>query len=834
MLHATLRSLLSRKLRLLLSGTAVVLAVTFMAGALVLDATLQRSFDNLFTGAYSGIDIQVSKRDGTIRQSTVDQLRAMNPTATGVVSVDGARLIGADGKVPANGRAPRLGVNWTGPSDQGGARAAGAGSGGRQDLLQLRAGRGPQTAGEVAVNLLTAKKAGVHVGDRVDVLTKAPRQTFTLVGIFGYSDNRDSLAGEQAVAFTEPVAQQLMLGQTGVYSAVDVDGGPVEALKQALGPDYQVQTAKELSEQAAADQNDFFATMTDILLGFAAVAVFVGAFLILNTFSIIVAQRTRELALMRALGGTRRQLVTSVLVEATLVGFVAAAAGVGIGIVAGDLAARLLIGAGDGPVPVAPLQIPVAGLLACLAIGTVATVLAAVVPALRAARVPPIVAMQESAAAGRPMTRMGIAGGVLSVAGAVLLLRGSGSAELLAGVLCAFVGVALLAPLFAGPVVSLLGRTMSRSIPGELGRRNSARNPRRTAITAAALMIGVALVTAGSTVASSIKASVAGAIVNHVAADLVVFGNTDGELTLGAESMAQVRGVQSVDLVAGSASDRAVVDGQEATVESWDDNGAANLLMSRRAVQGTTDIVSGQVMLSAGVAEQRKVGVGDHLTIQPTRGDRRDYEIAGVYADTHIDDGIIMAWSDAQKTFKSVRVSAAFIKLQAGTPVAVAQQNVNAAIDDPELSAQTVKQAIDQVNGLFELILNVVQGLLAVAMVIAVLGIVNTLVLSVLERTRELGLLRAIGLRRAQLLRMIIVESVLISLFGAVLGVVVGALLGAAVTRGLRNEVFDQLAMPWTQMAVYLLAAGLVGVLAAIAPAIRGARLNVLAAIAYE
>jgi putative ABC transport system permease protein len=809
MLRATLKSLFSRKLRLLLSGTAVILAVTFMAGALVLNATLQRSFDNAFAGAYSGVDIQVSKPNDVITQSIVDKL----PGATGLVRVNGARLIGQNGKVAPNGRAPRLGVDWR---DQG----------------ELREGRGPLRDDEIAINAFTAKKTGVHVGDRVDVLTKE-RQTFTVVGVYGYSDGRDSLTGEQEVAFTEPVAQRLMLGQTGVFSAVNVTGTTVDAVKRTLGPDYQVQTAKELSEKAAADQNGFFDVMTDILLGFAAVAVFVGAFLILNTFSIIVAQRTRELALMRALGGTRRQLVSSVLAEAGVVGLVAALAGIALGIGVGYLAARLLIGATDGTVLVAPLQVPVAGLVGCLVVGTAATVLAAVGPALRAARVAPVAAMRETADGPKPMVKLGIAGGVLTAIGAGLLLAIGNPTQLLIGVLCAFVGVALLTLLVAGPVVSGLGRLVNGSVPGDLGRRNAARNPRRTAITAAALMIGVALVTAGSTVTSSLKASVAAAIGGSLTADLAVFGNREDALTIDPQRMAQIRGIQTVDLVAGRVNEQATVNGQPTSVEAWDDNGAANLLMSRRATHGTVDIVSGQVMLSASAAKHRHLALGDRLTIGLPRGSA-DYTVAGIYADTRIDDGIIMAWSDAQKTFSSVLVSAAFIKVHSRASVPDTQQQVNQALDDPELAAQTVQQTIDQFDGVFDPILNVAQGLLAVAMIIAVLGIVNTLVLSVLERTRELGLLRAVGLPRGQLLRMITVESVLISLFGALLGLVVGGLLGAAVTRGLRNEGFDTLAMPWTQMALYLVAAAIVGVLAAIAPAIRGARLNVLAAIAYE
>src|SRR4051794_22272262 len=313
MLRATLKSLLGRKLRLVLSGLAVVLGVMFVAGAFVVTDTLGRSFDRVFATAYATTDvgvtakpkIAVSEMEGEqvgtpLPEKAVTDVRAVDGvrSATGMVSADGARVIGSDGKVISSYGPPRLGGNWLGEDDQ----------------VKLRAGRGPAQDDEIAVNAAVAKAGNLKIGDRVGVLTLAPKKTFTLVGIWGYPGGKDSIGGAQEVAFTTPVAQKLMLGQTGVYSTITVrtaDGQTPEQVRDRiaarLGGDYDVKTGKQLADDSAAGMKEVLAFFNKILLGFAGVALFVGVFLILNTFSIIVAQRTRELAMMRALGASRRQ-----------------------------------------------------------------------------------------------------------------------------------------------------------------------------------------------------------------------------------------------------------------------------------------------------------------------------------------------------------------------------------------------------------------------------------------------------------------------------------------------------------------------------------------------
>ncbi|HEY0698721.1 MAG TPA: FtsX-like permease family protein, partial [Micromonospora sp.] len=402
MLRATWKSLLGRKLRLVLSGLAVVLGVMFVSGAFVLTDTLGRSFDAVFGDVYSTTDVGISARPkvttGGVRDGgqvetpvpaeVLDRVRAVPgvAAATGQVAVDGARLIGRNGKVVTSVGPPRLGENWTGENE----------------LVELREGRGPRSDDEIVVNAALAEAAGVRVGDRVGVLTRQPRLEFTLVGTFGYSGGRSSLSGVQEIAFTEPVAQRLMIGGPGLYSSISVraaDGIAPAALRDdiatALGDGYLVKTGSQLSADAASSMQESLAFFNRILLGFAGVALFVGIFLILNTFSIVVAQRTRELALMRAVGASRRQMVGSVILEAVAVGLIASVLGLAAGVGVGALLAYLF--GQVGGVALAGVGVPPAAVVSSFAVGLVITVLAAVLPALRAARIPPVAAMQDVA-----------------------------------------------------------------------------------------------------------------------------------------------------------------------------------------------------------------------------------------------------------------------------------------------------------------------------------------------------------------------------------------------------------------------------------------------------
>ncbi|MEH0981713.1 ABC transporter permease [Micromonospora sp. CPCC 205556] len=849
MFRATLKSLLARKVRLILSGLAVVLGVMFVSGAFVLTDTLGRSFDAVFADAYEGIDVNVagkpkvalSEAEGEqvavpIPAATLEKVRAV-PGATevtGVVATDGARLIGSNGKVVTSFGPPQLGENWLGESD----------------LVRLREGRGPQADDEIVVNASLAQAAKVKVGDRVGVLTLQPKKEFTLVGVFGYSGDRDSIGGVNEVAFTTGVAQQLMLGERDVFNSITVktaDGVTDERLRddiaRALGADYEVKTGEQLSAEASAGLKEGLSFFNKVLLGFAAVALLVGTFLILNTFSIIVAQRTRELALMRAIGASGRQIIGSVVLEAVMVGLIASVLGLAAGIGVGALLAYLF-GKLAGGLSLAGIGVPPAAVIGAFAVGLLITVVAALLPALRASRIPPIAAMQDVATPDRPLTKVTVAGGIVTAIGGTLLFLGlSGNAGgstlavILGGVLFAFIGVALLTPLISRPVVALLGSIFAWSVPGKLGRLNSGRNPRRTAITAAALMVGIALVTGVTVILDSAKGSISALAEDRIKAELVIAGSQTGprppsfDPTV-LERAAAIPGVQLVD---GEYGDMAVVNGDRTWVAASSNVAALERIFGAKATAGDISRLGPeQMLLSSDTAKSRNLTVGSPVTVQLSRGAARTYTVSGIYESSQLTNPVVLP-AQAVRDFAIPQPIQGFVQLAPGARVADVQPKVETLLaDSPEVSVADRAAFIKQQTSQLDTPLRMIQILLALAIVIAVLGIINTLALSVLERTRELGLLRAIGLRRAQTMRMITVEAVVISIFGALLGVVVGTGLGAAVVRALKDEGITDLVLPWGQMALFLGLAAVIGVIAAVLPAIRAARINVLGAIAHD
>src|SRR5690242_6549615 len=630
MLRATLKSLLARKLRLTLSMIAVVLSVMFVAGSFVLTDTLGRSFDALFANIYTYTDVQVQPvpKNGqqgsgaTLPADTVDRVKGVPGVAkaTGQVFLNGANVIGKSGKLVPNQSGQRFGGNWVG-EDQ---------------LIQLKEGTGPQADDEIVINAGLAKTGGFKVGDAVDIKTLLGRKTYKVVGIFLFAGGRESMAGEQTVFFTEKVAQQAMTGQTGVYTDIDVKAAPGttkaqlrDALKAQLGPDFQVKTGDELAKESAQPFKNIFKYVNCVLVGFGLVAVLVGIFLILNTFSIIVAQRTQELALLRAMGASRGQVLRSVLLEALLIGVIGSAVGFGVGIGLGALGAYGLGASAGGSLKIASLGVPPIAAILAFGIGISVTLVAAIVPALRASRIAPIAALRESAATDRPLTRITILGAVVTIGGAVPLawgLSGAGGATLsliLAGVLALLVGVALLTPIISKPVVSVLGRAFSWSVPGQLGRRNSARNPRRTAITAAAVMIGIALVTAISTVFASVSQSIGKLVDEQLHADLVIAGQQNSQIppAIQPEALSQIRALSDVDSVVADSYDAAAVANKTALVGSFDDMAAAVRVLDFKPVQGKIDqLGSGEFLTNEDTAKAQHWKVGDQVDVQLARG----------------------------------------------------------------------------------------------------------------------------------------------------------------------------------------------------------------------
>jgi len=850
MIRATLKSLLARKLRLILSGLAVVLGVMFVSGAFVLTDTLGRTFDAIFADAYQGVDVNVaakpkiavSEMEGEqtsppLPAATLDKVREVPgvASATGVVAVDGARLIGSNGKAVASFGPPQLGENWTGESEQ----------------LQLREGHEPRADDEIVINQGLATAGKVKLGDRVGVLTPLePKQEFTIVGITGYSGGRDSIGGSSEIMFTTPTAQRLMLGEPNTFSSVTVkaaggvtDDSLRDAVAAAVGDGFVVKTGEQLSTEAAQSFKEALSFFNRILLGFAAVALLVGTFLILNTFSIIVAQRTRELALMRAVGASRRQIIGSVVLEAIAVGLIASVFGLAAGIGIGALLAWLF-GNFAGGLTLAGIGVPAAAVIGAFGVGLVITVVAAVLPALRASRIPPIAAMQDVATPDRPLTRITVAGALVTSVGAALLFLGLNGnagdntlATILSGVLFAFIGVALLTPLISRPVVSLLGAIFAWSVPGKLGRLNSGRNPRRTAITAAALMVGIALVTGVTVILDSAKGSISALAKDTIKAELVIAGTQSGPRppSFDPAVLDKAAALPGVQLVDGEYGDMALVNGERTWVSASSNVAALERIFGAKSSSGDISrLTPEQMLVSSDTAKSRNLSVGSQVTVQLSRGDARTYTVNGIYESSQLTNPMMLP-PQAARDFAIPQPIQGFVQLAPGARVADVQPQVERLLaDSPEVSVADRDAFIKQQTSSLDGLLTMIQILLALAIVIAVLGIVNTLALSVLERTRELGLLRAIGLRRAQTMRMITVEAVVISVFGALLGVAVGSGLGAAVVRALKDDGIKDLILPWGQMAVMLGLAAIVGVVAAVLPAIRAARINVLGAIAHE
>ncbi|MEU7871318.1 ABC transporter permease [Dactylosporangium sp. NPDC049140] len=853
MLKATLKSLLARKLRLTLSTLAVVLSVMFVSGSLVLTDTLGRTFDNLFANIFTYTDVQVSAKPAVAAQqggggatdpttpiaaATVDKVAALPGVAkaTGGVFLNGATPIGKNGKVVVNQTGQQFGGSWSG----------------EDDLVHLYQGRGPQADDEIVVNNGLAKTAKVKVGDTMDVITRdQQRATYRIVGLMQYAGGRDSMAGESAVFFTTRQAQSAMLQAPGQYNAIDVkaasgvsDEQLRDTVKASLGGQFEVQTGKELSEQSSQGIKDILKYFNYVLLGFGAIALLVGVFLILNTFSIIVAQRTQELALLRAMGAARGQILRSVLLEAVLIGIIGSVFGFLVGLGLGALGAQLFVGLADGA-QVAGLGFPISAVIASFVIGIGVTMVAALMPAVKASRVAPIAAMRESATPDRPLTRLTISGAIVTAlaAGALVWgLSGAGGATLalvFGGVLGVLIGVALLTPIISRPLVAALGSALSWSVPGKLGRRNSSRNPRRTAITAGAVMIGIAIVTAISTIFTSLSTALGDTLDKDLAADVVVLGQQTNEIppVLTDDQLKGLQQLPDVRTVAAFSADAVQIDGKQEFVTSYLDPAAVATVLKLKTDEGRIDRLGpGEFMVDRKTADSRKFKLGSTIAVTFGKGQQKTLTLVGISGPTNVGGGIVVDYADAKEGFAFPQAWQAFLAVKDGASVTAVKDEANTVVkDNPKVQAYTKDEYISSNQQQFDVALVIVQVLLLIALAISILGVINTLLLSVIERTRELGLLRAVGLRRGQTWRMVTTESIVITVFGTVLGLAVGAALGAAIVTALKDVLgFGAVTLPWMLMVVYFIASIVIGGIAGLIPSVRAVRLNVLGAIAYE
>jgi putative ABC transport system permease protein len=847
-LKVTVRGLLAHKLRLSLTALAIVLGIAFVSSTFVVGDTINNVFGAIFTDANRGIAVVVEGQTlaGTAQDIGGGQRRPVPaelvPTvqkvdgvaqADGVIFRTGATLLSSAGKPIGGHGAPTFGANWVNAP---------------ASPFHLRSGGQPQAAGDVAVDAATAAANGIHVGESIQmVFNGGPRQTFRVSGIVGYGQ-ADNVAGATIALFTTPTAMRVMDTQ-GKFDQIDVySGGGVsdavlrDRVAQVLPSDMVAQTgAAQASQQTQATQS-VIGILSTALLVFGLIALFVGSFLIVNTFTILIAQRSRELALLRALGATRRQVMVSVLTEALLTGVVASTVGAGLGILLAIGLARLLgFSLTNGGLTISPRSFIVS-----IAVGTAVTVAAATLPARRATRVAPMAALRDAIPEAAPVTRRRIVGGaIVAVIGAALLGTGlfvNTSQTLLLlglGALALFIGIAYLAPLLVRPVAGAIGRPLAalRGVPGRLARENAIRSPRRTASTAAALMIGIALIAAVAVIASSFKASGEASIVGSLNSQLLVIDNSS-------------QGGFTTQVVSGLHNDPRLADLTEVRANSVV-IGSANqslLAIDTAAIDHTVafDMVSGD---AASIADPQELLVDDSTantrgwttgtTVQaqfPYAAAAVTKRIGGVYHGNALISGFVVSLATYSANFPNPQQDIAVLANPApGETLDTADRALKGDLSTfPTLTVQTKQEFIDANSKSIDQAQSLIDVLLVLSVIIAALGVVNTLALSVLERARELGLLRALGLTRRQTRSMVRWEAVIIALLGALLGLVIGAGMGTAVVRALASQGLSKLSLPAAQLLAYVIAAFVIGVLAAVLPARRAARLNVLAAIATE
>lgn len=858
MLRASLKGLLSRKLRLTLAVVAIVLGVAFMSGAFVLTDSLGARFTQLYTAINQNVDVRVGltadaqEEDPQPRltQRQLDEMAAVpgveafsgDVSAVGVVPFDVR-----DGDPVTTTGSPQLGEGVTGEDTA-------------LALAHVTEGRWPGAADEVTLTRYTAEQAHAKVGDRIKVYLPQLNESreFTVVGIATYTGDRASLAGETLVAFQIEEAQRIFYGQTGLFSGASfhaATGVSQEELRERITPlapaGFEVKTGKQANEDSANEVQAGLSQLTTYFFGpFSIIALIVGVFLIFNTFNIVVAQRTQELALFRAMGASWGQITGSVLVEAVLVGFIGASvgllAGIGLGIGGSALLTSLL----GAQLPGAGIQVGVTPVVLAYVVGILVTVVSAFVPAVRASAVPPLAAMREVSHLDKPLRVPAIVGPALAVPGAVLVglaLTGLGGFTLpglLIGVGLVFLGVALFSPVLTRPLAGVIGRVIGWGMAGRLGVRNALRNPRRTATTAAALMIGVTLVSAASVIAASFNTTITRAVDATLGAELIIqsgYQGVPGEVGFSDQAAQQIRDVPGVDQVVPLyVSIDTRVNGQSGptggTLAADDLAVARDLFALETAAGELRTLDPGEFVTDDNTAQARGWQVGDTVRVETDKGGEQPYRLVGVYQATPLWTDTMILPKAAVANFNGPLAYQGYVSLDSGADPAVVTERIEQILSDfPLVTVGDRSSVVEQYTQIIDIALAIVSVLLGVAILIALLGILNTLLLSIHERTRELGMLRAVGLSRRGVTRMVGTESVVLAVFGCVLGIALGVGLGAAISAALIDRDFlTTIAIPWPSLAVFVVIAIIAGVLASLWPAWRAARLNVLAAIASE
>ncbi|PSM44135.1 ABC transporter [Streptomyces dioscori] len=842
MLRTALRNVLAHKARLLMTVLAVMLGVAFVSGTLVFTNTISDAYQKSSAKGFDQVDVAVEPdypddgrddlgKDPELSQALLDKAAKAPGAESAIGVVTGFTAIAdKDGKLIGGGFQSQGGNYW----------------GDKDPRYPLKDGKAPSGKDEVAIDAETAKRAGYKVGDTVRLSVDGPVLTPTVTAVFTTDDGNVAAGGSLAL-FDTATAQQLF-HKSGAYGEIDVKAAPgtsqtalQASLEKVLPQDLtSTTTGQELADDQAEMIEAEMSGLKTGLLVFAGIALFVGTFIIANTFTMLVAQRTKELALLRAVGASRKQVTRSVLLEAFLVGTVAAVTGLlaGIGIGAG---LRGLMGLLDATVPAGPLVVTPGTVGTSFAVGILITMLAAWLPGRRAARIPPVAAMSSvhATATTKSLVLRNTLGALVAAAGVTVVLyattmNGSdGQAPMGFGAALLIVGVFILTPLLSRPLIAGAAPVLRIfGVSGKLARQNSVRNPRRTAATASALMIGLTLITGMTVMAGSLQKGIDKMATSALKADYVVSMANFNDLSPDVEKkLARTDGVTTISALRDAP---ARIDGDTEYVTGVKGS-AIGELTDLKVDNGAFAVSRTQAVVDDDTAKDHGWKAGSTFSVSYEDGKKQQLTVAGVYEGNQMIRGIMVDIATLAPNQANPGDAQVMLKTSGGTSDATKDKLEKALGNNPAVKVQDKQDVSNEIAQMFTLMLNMLYGLLAMAVLVAVLGVINTLAMSVFERSQEIGMLRAIGLDRKGIKRMVRLESLVISLFGGVLGVGLGVFFGwaAGELAGARMPTYE-LVLPWDRMAVFLLLAAVVGVLAALWPARRAARLNMLSAIKAE
>ncbi len=837
MLRVTLSNLRAHKRRLIATFAAVALGVAFLSGVLVQTATLQQGFDDMFDTESASVDAVVRSdrtltddMDETIRPridaGLVDEVAALPGVRAAHGDVRGTAIIlDEDGDQLGTFGPPQLGLTWIDDP--------------ALSPYRLDAGRAPVGADEVVIDAASAERGDLAPGDRTTVLTPDPVPV-TVVGTARFG-SQDSQGGVTAALFSPAGARAHLADGAAAVDHIVIDAAEgtsqsalVRDVRAVVGDDTETLSGEAFRLENRDAVDDVMGFLRPTLLAFALIALLVASFSIYNTFAIIVAQRTREAALLRAIGAGRAQTLRAVLAEALLVGLVASTVGVGLGIGIAALLGTLL---GQGGLALGnALVLAPATLVGCVAMGTVVTALCALGPAVRASRITPMEALRETAVdrTGASIGRLSL-GGLLAAGAVALVATGSSGDEMglaAAGVGLGVVALAVLGPAFAGTVGRVLGAPLRlRGVTGDLARQNAIRNPLRTASSSTALMIGVAVVALFTVLGASLRSSLDRIVATSFGGDLVASAGM-GDIGFDPGVAQEIAALPEVDAAAGFASAPVRLDGEDELL-GVSDPAQVERVLDLGVVEGAiADMTGPSIAVSRDEAEDRGWRLGSTVPYELLDGTTGDLTVRTIFTETDFAPPLLAETAFVQGHGAPVEDFMVAIDLAPGVGIEEGRRAVEAAVADiPTIDVQDKDEFADAIGAQINQILVLVYGMLALSIVIALIGIANTLSLSTFERTRELGLLRAIGQGRSQTRAMVRWESVVIAVFGTTLGLATGIAGAWALATSTGSSELAVFTVPAGQMALVLGLGALAGVLAALRPAARAAKLDPLTAI---